>query len=497
MMQVHTGESNRPMGNEMNAQSRQRKVLFWAWLILWVAGVFLVNVVALQLGERFGLSLDLTANAAYKIGEETKAVLRNLQKDVHMYVLGTPDRFQGSAYLVQAQRIMDQYPRYSNRVRLTYVDYVLDPTFTSRYPNLSLSQGDILVECGDRVKQVRLADLFNYTYTPTGVLAVESSRAEEALTSAILYVTSDDHVRVAILKGNGTADKPAFTSLLTDNNYEVAEVNLSLDELDSSYDLAVLLAPQVDLSEEAIRKLDAFLDNNGAYGKTLLYTADVTQPPLPNLEMFLKEWGVIVGDGAVFETTASRTYRYQPYYPAAEYVNATYRDKLRDPSSPVLMPLARPLELAFKARDRITNEVLLQFSATSAVRPSDAGQDFSPSQAKQRGPFPSLVLSSKHLYSNTGFTQARSNLVVSASSAMLDEFSIQNTSLSNSEYLIKMLNDLCERKDVVSIPPKSLAGKALSISTAQANVLGVLLAAVLPLAILAAGIVIWLVRRYQ
>lgn len=496
-MQVRAEESHRPTKNEELAQSRQRKALFWAWLVLWVVGVFLVNVVALQVGERFGLSFDLTANAAYKVGEETKTILRNLQKDVQIYVLGTPDRFQGSAYLIQAQRIMEQYPRFSDRVKLSYVDYVLDPTFTSRYPNLTLSQGDILVECGDRVKQVRLSDLFNYTYTPTGMLAVESSRAEEAISSAILYVTSEDHVRVAILKGNGTADKPAFTGLLTDNNYEVVEVNLTLDELDSSYDLAVLIAPQVDLSEEAIRKLDAFLDNKGAYGKTLFYTADVTQPPLPNLEMFLKEWGVIVGDGAVFETTAARTYRYQPYYPVAEYVNATYRDKLVDSSSPVLMPLARPLELAFKARGNITNDVLLQFSATTGVRPSDAGQDFSPSQAKQRGPFPSLVLSSKRLYSTTGTTQARSNIVVSASSAMLDEFSIQNTSLSNSEYLLKVFNDLCERKDVVSIPPKSLAGKALSISTAKANILGILLAAVLPLSILATGIVIWLVRRYQ
>jgi len=398
-MRARTEEPHRPAGGGKNAQSRQRQALFWAWLILWLAGVFLVNVVALQLGERFSLSLDLTANAAYKVGEETKAVLRNLQKDVQIYVLGAPDRFQGAAYLLQAQRIMEQYPRYSDRVKLSYVDYVLDPTFASRYPNLTLSQGDILVECGDRVKQVRLSELFNYTYSQTGLLAVESSRAEEALTSAILYVISDDHVRVAVLKGNGTADKSAFTRLLSNNNYEVVEVNLTLDELDSSYDLALLLAPQADLSEEAIRKLEAFLDNNGAYGKTLFYTADVTQPPLPNLEMFLKEWGILVGDGAVFETTAARTYRYQPYYPAAEYVDETYRNKLMDPSSPVLMPLARPLELVFKAKDRITNEVLLQFSATSAVRPSDAGKNFSPNQAKQRGPFPALVLSSKRLYS--------------------------------------------------------------------------------------------------
>jgi hypothetical protein len=49
----------------------------------------------------------------------------------------------------------------------------------------------------------------------------------------------------------------------------------------------------------------------------------------------------------------------------------------------------------------------------------------------------------------------------------------------------------------VSIQPKSLAGNTLSLSSAQSRVLGLLLAVLIPLAILAAGIAIWLVRRYQ
>jgi hypothetical protein len=471
--------------------------LFVMLLCLLVVGTFLINFVVIQLGQRYDLVVDLTANAAYKPGQETQTLLQNLTKKVDIFVLATEDAFGGSTYFLQAQRMIEAYPQLSSRVSLTYVDYVFDPTFASRYPDLDLSQGDVLVVSGDQVKQLKFADLFNYTYTDNGALKIESSRAEEALTSALLYVISENQVRVAVLTGNGMRDMPVFTRLLRDNNYELSQVNLATESLDATYDLVLLLAPQIDLSEDALRKLDNFLYNDGDYGKTLFYTADVTQDSLPNLEMFLKEWGLIIGEGAVFETTAERTYQYQPYYPVAEYVDQTYQDQLIDPSTPVLMPLARPLDLVYETRGSNVNEVLLQFTETSGVRPPEAIDSFSVDQAERWGPIPALILASRRVYGTAGVTQARSNIVLSASTAMLDDFSIQNTSLANSQYLLNLINTLCERTDVVTIQPKSLAGKTLSITTAQTSRLGILLAGVLPLAILATGIGIWLIRRYQ
>ena len=491
--------------NDRNLRDQPRKrrntvrlqLLFVVLLCLLVVGTLLVNIVAGQLGQRYDLTADLTANTAYKAGEETKALLQDLDKDVDIFVLATEDAFGGNSYFLQAQRMMEEYPHLSSRVRLTYVDYVFDPTFAARYPDLVLSQGNVLVVNGDRVKQLELTDLFNYTYNETGNLNIESSRAEEAVTSAILNVISEDHVRVAVLTGNGMADMESFNRLLVDNNYDVVQVNLTTDVLDDTYDLALLLGPRIDLSEDALAKLDAFLYNDGTYGKTLFYTADVTQDVLPNLQAFFTEWGIGIGDGAVFETTAERTYQYQPYWPVAEYVDETFRDRLIDPSSPVLMPLSRPLDLIYVTRAPNLNEVLLQFTETSGVRPSETDEGFSVEDAERWGPLPAMVLASKRIYGTTGVIQFRSNLLVSASTAMLDTFSIQNTSLSNSEYLLNLFNTLTERTDVVNIQPKSLAGKTLSITTAQSRRLGVMLAGVLPFAILATGIGIWLVRRYQ
>lgn len=474
-----------------------RRWLYVALLALLVLATLLANVLLLLLEERYDLSMDLTANAAFRVGPETRALLATLERDVDIYVLATEDGFSGSPHLLQAQRILEQYPRHSRRVRLTYVDYVYDPTFASRYPDLTLAEGNVLVVSGERVKQLALAELFHYTYGAEGELRIVSSRAEEALTAAILYVTRDDHVRVAVLTGHGVAEMPALEHLLTANNYVLAPVNLAVGALDETFDLALLLGPRVDLSEDALRALDAFLYNGGAYGKTLLYTSDVTQEALPNLEAFLAEWGVEVGAGAVFETRAERTYQYQPYYPVADHVDEALRDALVDPSAPMLMPLARPLDLRFRTQGNLENEVLLEFAETSGVRPAGAGEGFTVEDAERWGPLPALVLSSRRIYGTTGVAQFRSNLVVSASTAMLDAMAIQNTSLANGPYLLHLLDALCEREEAVHIQPKSLAGETLAVSTAQANTWGILLAGVLPLGILGAGLTVWLARRYR
>lgn len=476
---------------------RGRKAMLVVLLCLVVAATYLVNAVVYGLSQRYPLSLDLTANAAYEVGTETKSLLGALGNDVDIYVLTRPDSYGVNSYFLQMQRIMELYPKLSPRVRLTYIDFAYDPTFASRYPDLTLEQGDILVVRGDKVKQLHFAQMFNYYQTQDGNYALASSRAEEALTSAFMYVMTDDQIQAAVLTGNSVSDMSPFTTLLSDNNYVVANVNIATEPLDDRYDIALLFAPQVDLSEDALKKLGDFLYNNGKYGKMLVYTADAAQQPMPNLNTFLAEWGVSVGDGAVFETSETRTYQAQPFYPVVDYTNEKYRDMLKDASSPVLMPVSRPLSQLFEVKGDVSTEVLLSFGSTTAVLPPDAGQDFTPDKAKQRGPFPAMILSTKNIYDASGALAGKSEVLAASSTQMLDSYCIQNTSLSNNNYMLNMFNDVFQRTDVVNIEPKSLAGRTLAITTADAGTIGLIMAGVIPLLILASGIVIWLVRRYK
>ncbi len=473
--------------------SVKMNLLFALIALLIVVAVFLFNGITLVLSNRYRLYTDLTENAAYEVGDETISLLERLDMPVEIYVLSSEDSFGGSVYLEQAKRILNQYPRYSDKIKLTWVDYASDPTFAARFPDLSLANGDLIVKSGERIKHILVGNLFNYTYTASGELAFESSRAEAALTSAIVNVTSADPVRVAVLTGNGVSSAEIFTALLADNNYDLASVNLTTDSLEG-FDAALLLAPTADLSEDVVRKLDAFLYNGGEYGRTLFYAAGAGQGALPNLDAFLSEWGIAYLDGAVFETSAERTYQYQPYYPVVDYEDNAYTSGLKDASTPFLMPMARPMQALFSSKDGYYVQTLLSFCASAGVRPSDAAESFTASEAEIWGPMPALVISS---YTASGGAQAESHIVASSSTAMLDALCLQNSSLTNAEYLLNLLGDLTQREDIVNIQSKTLEGKTLGVTSAQATTLGVVLAGAVPLLIIAAGVAVWLVRRYK
>ena len=467
--------------------------LFAVLMALLVAAVVLLNVLARGLSERYPLSADLTANAAYRIGDDTKAVLSDLSVDVDLYVLASEGSFSNNSYLTQLRHILEEYPRHSGHIRLSYVDVSADPTFAASYPDLELKEADVLVVSTFGIRQLPLANMFIYTYDAAGSLTVTACRGEEAVTSAIAGVQSADTVKVGFLSGNGvTEDVSAFKTVLADNNFDVSDVNMVRDSFDD-YDILLLLAPTVDLSEDVLKKLDAFLYRDGQLGRTLLYAADVSQPQLPNLDSFLREWGAAVGDGAVFETSADRAYSYQPYYPYTDYTDTEYSALLKDSSNPFLAPLSRPLRTVYGYRDNRTVSTLLSFGKSAGVRPSDAPDSFTAARAEEWGPFPALVLSEWQ----TGKAAVSSRLIVSSSAAAFGSAAMGNTSLSNAEYTVNLFNKFTDRENTIAIAPKSLAGNTLTLSTAAASRLGVLLCIVLPLLILGTGVAVFLRRRYK
>lgn len=476
-------------------QSLKVNTLFTAIILLALAALLLVNIIALLLVSRYNLQLDLTSGAVYKISDETAALLQNLDKPVDIYVLSDEGGFSGSRYLDQAKRIIDRYPQYSSQITLMYIDYASNPVFAAGYPDLALSHGDIIVESVGNTRHVPAVNLFRYTYTQDGELAIMASRAEEAITSAVMSVISIDNAKIAMLTGNGAVTSAQLNSMLIDNNYIVDTVSLTAARLDE-YDMAMLLLPSIDLAENEVRMLEEFLYNGGQYGKTLFYSAGVEQSAMPNLDRFLSEWGVRFSDGAVFETKPDNTYQFQPFYPLAQSTQNNYFNMLRDTSMPFLMPLSRPMEMLFTARDGYFVEEILYFSETSGVRPADAGETFSAEDSPISGPIPALVQSSYNVQGSSG-ELIQSHVIISASTGIFDTIALQNTSVTNAEYILNIIGGVTGRDDIINIQPKSMQGMTLGITSSEASVLGVFLVGIIPLAILLTGVGVWLYRRYK
>ena len=104
----------------------------------------------------------------------------------------------------------------------------------------------------------------------TGMQYILSSKVEQEMTTAIMRATAAEEPKLLLLTGQEEIYSSQLIQLLERNGYQVETQNLVTDSLDTSAQGAFLLAPQWDLDEEQIKKLDEFLRNEEQYGRFLV-----------------------------------------------------------------------------------------------------------------------------------------------------------------------------------------------------------------------------------
>lgn len=485
-------------GNFFSSKKFKFGAVSTAISVIFIALIVVVNVVATVLTDKFPLTIDLTPNSAFALSEESIAYVKGVTQPVNVYVLSRESDLEnsGNLYYTQVKRVIDQYAQYNGNISVSYVDIVKDPTFTTKYPELSLNYGDVLVESGERRRTVSMYDMFNVSYNQqTGQQYIRSSKADEMMTSAIMGVTSDEVITIGILSGHEEEESPALRTLLEKNNFQVVDVNLQSDEIDPSIEVLFWNAPKRDPDESLFKKLDTYLENGMEFGRHMFYTASSEQPDLPNVSAFLEEWGIAVDGGVVAETNSSNVLSFtSPFFCTVEYTDTEdYLERLSQ-SIRVTMPFGRPLRTLFDARSGYETKVLLSYSPTSVVRPADAAEDWAPTE-DDLGEVPAMVRGQRRRFEGT--TLLASNLFVLSSSSAFDQNVLESKSVNNADYLMSILNTITEREDVITIAPKDLSGDQLGVSLLQAGTIAVIMVILVPLAIIIIGLVIWIRRRHM
>ncbi|MDR2932915.1 MAG: Gldg family protein [Oscillospiraceae bacterium] len=467
--------------------------------VLVIVLVVVVNMVATALSERFSLSLDLTTNKVFSLSNETKDFLKTLDKDVTVYILSDEETFMaGGVYYTQAGEVIKRYAQHNPRIKVVYKDIIKDPTFVANYPNLSLTARSILIECEDKNAVLTAYDLFNIEVDyNAGTAQAVSSKAEQAMSSALLNVTSDKKITLTVLEGHNEYDISYFTDVLRMNNYEITTQNLMTDEINPDATIAVMAAPMRDISEAEAKKLDAFLSNGEKYGKTFFYLASVDQTvDTPVIDALLAEWGIGINPGVVFDINMSNIFSPGYYYTIAGYAEDEYSANVQTRKLPAGLPYSRPLEILYENKSFTTTKELLTFSSTAGVRASDAATDWVPSQSDISGPITGMAISQMTKYDNA--TPMTSNIVVCGSVDLIADYMLGSPNMANSDYVLDLLNSISGREDVIHIQDKTLGGTELGLTDySQVITISIVLTIIFPLAVLVLGIVIWMRRRHR
>ncbi|MCL2214278.1 MAG: GldG family protein [Treponema sp.] len=483
-------------GNILNNRNMKYGTVSVVITICVVLFIVLLNVVLTLLFMKFPLNVDLTKNRVFEISKDTENILTALDHDVTIYIMNSESGFISASpqdYFIQANEVIRKYAQYSSHMRIEYVDLIRNPDFVSRYPQDQIRMNDIIVTSQYRHKVIYPSALFNIFSSEYGDY-VTSSRAEQAVTSALINVISNKEFLALILSGHGFQDVLSFLELLLLNNYSVAEINLLTNEIPSEASLLILANPARDLSPEELRKIDNFL--NSGNNRVFFYLASVVQPTVPNLDEFLSEWGIAVDSGLVFETDNNRLISPSPYIAIVDYADDKYSQNMIQRNLQPMIAQSRPLRVVYNEfRSRFVTP-LLKFSSASGIRPQDAPNDWVPSPSYITGNVPSLLLCTQAGY-DADRNQVKNHVLVSGSVLALEESTLGNPYIANSAYFLDLLGSLTGREDNFYIMDKIIGFTELRASYSQIIIMIIIFVVLLPLAILSAGITVWWRRRHK
>ena len=86
---------------------------------------------------------------------------------------------------------------------------------------------------------------------------------------------------------------------------------------------------------------------------------------------------------------------------------------------------------------------------------------------------------------------------VLGSMSMLDVNLVQNSAYNNAEYFVGLLNSVCGKEDSIVVASKDLTQTSISASATQLKAIRLVVVFLIPLAVVVAGVIVAVRRRYR
>lgn len=464
--------------------------------VVLVATILLNVVVSLMSDKLPGMSIDLTSKGAFQLSETSIKLAQNVKKDLKITFLDDKQSYRSKAssntYYAQVMAIAEEYGKYNNKISAEYISIVDNPNFENKYPQETLSADNIIVSCGDKYRILDQYDIFNVKSYYSTYSYIASSKAEEAFDGAILAVTSTESTKLAIVEDNSTEDFTYFKNILEQNNYELVSVKLEQEDIPKDAKMLIVFTPEKDFSKTAAKKIRTYLENNKEYGKNMLYIPSSKTYKTPNLDEVLSDWGITVGDGLAYELESSSVYGRNMYDGILCYMGSNaFTSKFDDNSAPVISSYARPITLDSNAE----TQSLLQYSSKSGVCPSDADDSYD-FTGNAKGNIIIAGYGVNGIFANDKKSNDKISTVFVFGSSTMFEKTILASTYSDQKYILAMLSESCGRVDQeITVEAKELTQYDVQIDNNSASVIGLVCYVGLPIAVICAGLIVFVKRR--
>lgn len=406
---------------------------------------------------------DWTSSHLYSLAPQTKMVLDNLKKDVKVIA------FFKSVEQRNARDVLDEYHYRSSHFKYQFVDPDEHPEIARQYG--IRSYGTLAVECGPKRELVK-------------------KLTESNLTNAIIKVTRNKEKVIYFLTGHGehsiTDASPEGYKNAVDaiekENYIVKELNLARRKsIPDSCTALVIAGPKSNFLPGELDSIKAYLDKGGK----VFLMADPDHPK--DLDDFAAKFRVKLGDDMVIDISGvGQLFGAGPGMPLVTSYDHN-NPITKDFNVMTFYPLACSV-IPMKDKDGYTITELLKTS-----RNSWAEMDYSSGKVKFdegrdiKGPVSIGVVVQKN------YGKKKMVLVIFGDSDFAKNGYFKNR--GNSNLFQNTISYLAEEEDLISIRPKEIQDRRLTMSQADVKGLFYLVVIAIPLLVIIIGTVIYIRRN--
>lgn len=454
--------------------------------------VVVVNLIVQQIpGE-----IDMTENRLFTLSEQTLGLIDRLDAKgdpVTIYGLYQPNNENPNVV-----DVIRKYERASDVIRYERVDPDKDPGFLRKYESedSGLTNGTLIVDSGDIFKVIPGIDMYDVSYSQQGEPRVMGFKAEQKITNALLYVTSGYTPTIYQLTGHGeyTLIQLGLYTTIEKENFTIEDLNLlTTDSVPEDADIVICIGPETDLTEKEADDLRTYLeDENGS----ALFLFDFTGEDFPLFNSLLASFGVEAQNAIVMEGDADRLFDPEiPFFLAPEILSHDITDPLRADDMTILMPNVIPINTLEVKKRNTEIEPLLQTSRQSWIRENpDEIRSMLKQPSDTAGPVtPAVAIYKRKMEMDEpeGY-----RLVVAGNAKFVGYIPPFGTLKPNIDFLMNSLSWLNKRTESISVRSRSLFEFPLRISGTLQLVYAGIFVILIPVGILAAGLIVWLRRRH-
>jgi ABC-2 type transport system permease protein len=321
-----------------------------------------------------------------------------------------------------------------------------------------------------------------------------SFSAEQLLTSALLYATTERDIVAYAIQGHGESNLASLglTAAMENDNYLVRYINLpTVREVPPDADMVLLMGPTFDLPAEDAGKIGSYL----AEGGRALILLDI--PSIPNSRPItndlLKSYGISMRNLLVVEGDTGQIALGNPLYllPKLEYHDIT--EPLNKSNLRIFIPSAQAIEMLPARKAYLTIEPLLSSSSQSWGK--ERYQNLPSLDREEKDPAGPFTLSVAITGKSNDPARKDMKLVVVSSSVFLKE-QFRSAMPGSSEFFLNTLAWMNEKSINIAIRAKDTSASRLRIDSGSTYALAGITVILMPLLVLGWGFVVWMRRRH-